>query len=87
MGRGRSGALFFVLFVGLDSVSFTAEGNGEVTAGRLGWMDTKYLLTCFTYAHNSRSLEKSVLQYFQVCVCVCIYLWCRRIVHLRSEDL
>lgn len=50
MGRVRSGALFFVLFVGLDSVSFTAGGNGEVTAGRLGWTDTKksayYLSIC-----------------------------------------
>ena len=36
MGKGRSGALFFVLFVGLNSVSVTAEGNGEVTTGRFG---------------------------------------------------
>lgn len=68
MGRGHSGALFFVLFVGLDSVSFTTEGNGDVTAGRLGWTDTKNLLSCLAYAYNSKNLEKSGLQYFQVCV-------------------
>lgn len=44
MGRGRSGALFLVLFVGVDSASFTAEGNGEGTAARLGWTDTNICL-------------------------------------------
>lgn len=60
MGRGRSGALFFVLFVGLDSVPFTADGKGGGTAGRLGWTDTEHLLTCSAYAYNARNIEKSV---------------------------
>lgn len=41
MGRGRSAALFFGLFAGFSSVSLTAEGDGEVTAGGLGWTDTQ----------------------------------------------
>lgn len=41
MGRGRAGALVFVLLVGLNPASFTADAEGEAAAGRLGWRDTK----------------------------------------------
>lgn len=41
MGRGRAGALVFVLLVGLNPASFTADAEGEGAAGRLGWRDTK----------------------------------------------
>lgn len=50
MGRGRPAAFFVGFFVGLISVSFTAEGTGEVTAGGLGWMDTKALLDCSPFS-------------------------------------
>lgn len=36
MGRGRAGALVFVLLVGLNPASFTADAEGEAAAGRLG---------------------------------------------------
>lgn len=41
MGRGRSGALVFVLLVGLNPASFIADADGEGATGRLGWADTK----------------------------------------------
>lgn len=46
MGRGRAGALVFVLLVGLNPASFTADAEGEAAAGRLGWRDTKTFLLC-----------------------------------------
>lgn len=57
MGRGRSAAFFFGLFVGLSSVSFTVEGTCGVTAGGFGWTDTKALLNSSASRHNSTILH------------------------------
>lgn len=58
MGRGRSAAFFFGLFVGLISVSFTVEGTCEVAAGGFGWTDTKALLNSSASPHISAILHK-----------------------------
>lgn len=36
MGRGRTGALVFVLLAGLNPASFIADADGEGVTGRLG---------------------------------------------------
>lgn len=78
MGRGRFGTFDLVVLAGLSPPSFIAGAEGEGAMVHLGWTDTK----TFNYM-----TDYSILHVFYVCVCVCVYLWSRRLVHLRFKNL
>ena len=73
--------------MGFCPPSFIADADGEAATGRLGWTDKKrrfFLLRC-----TSKSLRVLMNLQKRVCVLVCVfvYLWSRRVVHLGFEDL
>lgn len=76
MGRGRSGALVFVLLVGLNPASFIADAEGEGATGRLGWTDTKTFLyatvTEATVTQLSISKHACLMFMFFRHMCVCV---------------
>lgn len=87
-GRGRTGALVLVVLVGFCPTSFIADADGEAATGRLGWTDKKK--EDFFFKHGARPNHCVccvMLEFADVCVCVCVYLWSRRVVHLGFEDL